>query len=242
PFKALLFFLTCYNWNSKQEGKDLSNVPEYSDRVEYLGNKNSDCTFRINQLRESDSAIYRFKFLTDRYGGTYIGHSGVSLTVTGLQVKVTENEAQSVTLTCSSTCTLSGSPTFTWYKNGKVVPYECKYFLNVASTDDTDFYSCATGGVTSPAVNVKYAPKNTSVSVSPSGEIVEGSSVTLTCSSDANPPVHRYAWYKNNRAVSSETGVPEHSYTIKTITLQDINLKVLCVKVEMKSYIRREGE
>ncbi|XP_035282936.1 B-cell receptor CD22-like [Anguilla anguilla] len=47
-------------------------------------------------------------------------------------------------------------------------------------------------------LDVQYAPKNTSVSVRPSGEIVEGSSVTLTCSSDANPPVQNYTWYKKN--------------------------------------------
>ncbi|KAG5855767.1 hypothetical protein ANANG_G00000020, partial [Anguilla anguilla] len=52
------------HWNKPQEPEDLSQDPEYSHRVEYLGNKNSDCTFRIKQLRESDSAIYCFKFLT----------------------------------------------------------------------------------------------------------------------------------------------------------------------------------
>lgn len=36
-----------------------------------------------------------------------------------------------------------------------------------------------------------------SVSVCPSGEIVEGSSVSLTCSTDANPAA-TYTWYKKN--------------------------------------------
>ena len=44
-------------------------------------------------------------------------------------------------------------------------------------------------------------PKSVSVSISP-GEIVEGSSVTLTCSSDANPPVHNYTWYMRTGAES----------------------------------------
>ena len=44
-------------------------------------------------------------------------------------------------------------------------------------------------------------PKNVSVSISPV-EIVEGSSVTLTCSSDANPPVHNYTWYMRTGAES----------------------------------------
>ncbi|XP_022620164.1 B-cell receptor CD22-like [Seriola dumerili] len=63
-----------------------------------------------------------------------------------------------------------------------------------------------------------YAPKLLSVSVSPSGEIVEGSSVNLTCSSDANPAAN-YTWYKENEDSPKASGQiftitdlrPEHS-------------------------------
>ena len=61
-------------------------------------------------------------------------------------------------------------------------------------------------------------PKLPSVSVSPSAEIVEGSSVTLTCSSDANPAAN-YTWYKENEDSPKASGQiftitdvrPEHS-------------------------------
>uniref|UniRef100_A0A3Q1H2V9 Ig-like domain-containing protein n=1 Tax=Anabas testudineus TaxID=64144 RepID=A0A3Q1H2V9_ANATE len=47
-------------------------------------------------------------------------------------------------------------------------------------------------------------PNLPSVSVSPS-EIVEGSSVTLTCSSDANPAAN-YTWYKENEESPKASG------------------------------------
>jgi hypothetical protein len=44
-------------------------------------------------------------------------------------------------------------------------------------------------------VFITDAPKTPSVTVRPSGEIEEGSSVTLRCSSDANPAA-TYTWFK----------------------------------------------
>ncbi|KAI5089802.1 Schwann cell myelin protein-like, partial [Silurus meridionalis] len=59
------------------------------------------------------------------------------------------------------------------------------------------------------------APKKSSVSISPSGDIVEGSSVTLRCSSDANPPV-TYTWFKENVFISTA-----RTYTFTKISPED---------------------
>jgi uncharacterized protein YodC (DUF2158 family) len=50
--------------------------------------------------------------------------------------------------------------------------------------------------------------------VSPSGEIEEGSSVTLSCSSDANPAAN-YTWFKEHEVSVKESG---RNYTITHIT------------------------
>ncbi|XP_064176114.1 B-cell receptor CD22-like, partial [Anguilla rostrata] len=140
-------------------------------------------------------------------------------------------EGSSVTLTCSSDAN-PPAQRYTWYKNNSAVssetggPEDSYTIKNITLQDAGEYYCAAGNGIgtkRSPPnrLDVKYPPKSVSVSVSPSGEIEEGSSVTLTCSSDANPPVKRYTWYQNNRTVSSETGGPVDSYTIKNITLQD---------------------
>ncbi|KAJ8245021.1 hypothetical protein COCON_G00236360 [Conger conger] len=53
-------------------------------------------------------------------------------------------------------------------------------------------------------------PKKTSVSVSPSGSVLEGSSVTLTCSSKASPPVQNYTWYRVNGTEMNTVGTGQN--------------------------------
>ncbi|XP_055767680.1 sialoadhesin-like [Salvelinus fontinalis] len=272
-------------WGTGVEPKDLGQDPEYAGRLEYHGDKEKDCTLRITDLRERDSATYRFRLLTDQEGGKYTGSPGVTLSVTGLQVKnghkvkedtsslysdsfsdadsyscavkghedlhspavcqkcwsvtythqkicalkgsteenndlfhfildvvlemdpTSVSERENVTLTCRTKCTLDPITVYSWYKNGQPLPnsntYSPVYSLFSVSSEDTGRYSCAVEGhedlpSAEETLTVTYGPRNTSVSVSPSGEIVEGSSVTLTCSSDANPPVDKYTWYFQN--------------------------------------------
>uniref|UniRef100_A0A8C7HKR9 B-cell receptor CD22 n=1 Tax=Oncorhynchus kisutch TaxID=8019 RepID=A0A8C7HKR9_ONCKI len=283
------------------EPDSLGQDPEYSGRLEYHGDKKNGQSLKITDLGESDSAEYKFRFMTNQEGGKYMGSPGVTLSVTGLQVKVTGGH-QDKTLTCSTTCTLTDNPTYIWYKNGhkvkedtsslysdsfsdadryscavkghedlhspavyvvlEMVPtsvsesesvtltcrtkctmdpiaafiwykngqpipnsntYSLVYSLFSVSSEDTGRYSCAVEGHEDlpsgeETLTVRYGPRNTSVSVSPSGEIVEGSSVTLTCSSDANPPVDKYTWYKKNVASPKASG---QSYSITNISSED---------------------
>lgn len=52
------------------------------------------------------------------------------------------------------------------------------------------------------------APNKVSVSVSAPGGTVEGNSMTLTCSSYANPPWHNFTWFQTwaNETVVRGTG------------------------------------
>ncbi|XP_045569345.1 uncharacterized protein isoform X3 [Salmo salar] len=212
--------ITEVSWFNKWESgvtKDLRQVSEYTSRVEYHRQREKDSTLRITDLRESDSTEYKFRFTTNeaRWGYNF---PGTTLTVTGFQVKVTGGH-QDKTLTCITTCTLTDNPTYIWFKNGQLLDESTSpQYKYSASSNHENSYSCGVKGheeLHSPAV---YAPKNTSVSVSPSGEIVEGSSVTLTCSSDANPPVDKYTWYKKNVASPKASG---QSYSITNIISED---------------------
>ncbi|KAL7403630.1 hypothetical protein ABVT39_003222 [Epinephelus coioides] len=179
---------------------DLKTDPQYSGRVQYDCDEiKNDCTLRITDLRESDSAVYKFRFITNQPRGNFWGKPGVTLSVTDLKVS---RSSSSSSLQCHSSRYLPDHTSYIWYKNGQKIKEGTSPYVDF-SYDSADSYSCAVKGCGgfSPSV---YAPKLPSVSVSPSAEIVEGSSVTLTCSSDANPAAN-YTWYKRSTN-------PEHKH------------------------------
>uniref|UniRef100_A0AAY5KXB5 B-cell receptor CD22 n=1 Tax=Esox lucius TaxID=8010 RepID=A0AAY5KXB5_ESOLU len=206
---------------------NLIDDPDYTGRVTYRNNMNNNNTLIITDLRQSDSAVYKFRFITD--GNKYTGQPGVTLTVKGLQVNVTPatvTEGQNVTLTCITSCPLTDNPTYIWYKKTVTSQKESGQSYNITNitSEDSGEYYCEAqnkyGRLNSStvSVDVQYAPKNILASVSPSGEIVEGSSVTLTCNSDANPPVDNYTWYKKTVTSPKASG---QRYNITNITSED---------------------
>ncbi|KAM6936527.1 B-cell receptor CD22 [Lycodopsis pacificus] len=197
---------------------------DFADRVKYIGSPSSSSngyletsqTFGISicDLKKTDNGNYSFRFDGKL---KWITKPPVRLEVKENPCLITfekppvVHEADAITLTCStlSTCTsnpqiggltqLSPTPlsapqqikgklksttvrfTVNWQDEGK--EFSCK-------TDDTD-----KNLIRNISLTVEYAPKDTLAKIS-SEIIVEGRSVTLTCSAKGRPDPN-FTWFKN---------------------------------------------
>uniref|UniRef100_A0A3Q2QD39 Ig-like domain-containing protein n=1 Tax=Fundulus heteroclitus TaxID=8078 RepID=A0A3Q2QD39_FUNHE len=105
-------------------------------------------------------------------------------------------EGKPVDLTCMSDANPAAE--YTWYKENKILPDASKqvYHFHTVSSDDRGSYFCSSKNQYGHLESSPLFLDVPSASITP-GEIMEGSSVTLTCSSDANPAA-QYTWYREN--------------------------------------------
>ncbi|XP_053097576.1 myelin-associated glycoprotein-like [Pangasianodon hypophthalmus] len=128
----------------------------------------------------------------------------------------------SVSLNCSS----DANPAvlnYTWYReNGEQIGTGNHLTINTTDSTQSGLYYCRAKNQlgdhnSSVYLDVQYAPRSTSVSASPSASVLLGSSVSLSCSSDANPAVLNYTWYREN---GEQIGTGNHLTISKTDSTQ----------------------
>ncbi|XP_053364122.1 sialoadhesin-like isoform X3 [Clarias gariepinus] len=158
-----------------------------------------------NQHGDQNSSVY----LDAQYGprNTSVSASPSASVVLG----------SSVSLNCSSVANPS-VVNYTWYRqNREQIGTGNHLTINTTDSTHSGSYYCRAQNQhgdhnSSVYLDVQYGPRNTSVSASPSASVVLGSLVSLSCSSDANPSVVNYTWYKEKR---EQIGTGDH-LTINT--------------------------
>ncbi|KAM8734543.1 sialoadhesin-like [Acanthopagrus schlegelii] len=184
-----------------------------------------DCSTTLNNMRPEHSKEYLLRVQCDQFRNNFLDqklHISVTddpptPTLTPSTLKV--EEGTSVSLKCSAPAPcLSHPPALTWTSSlghiqdslqenldrtkvqTSVLTFTASRLHHGKIISCTAVYSKQDGSSqsvsTSLTADVLYSPKNTTVSVSPSGPVPENSRVTLTCSSTANPAVRSYTWYR----------------------------------------------
>uniref|UniRef100_A0A6Q2X2T7 B-cell receptor CD22 n=1 Tax=Esox lucius TaxID=8010 RepID=A0A6Q2X2T7_ESOLU len=193
---------------------NLSDDPDYRGHVTYHSDEENRHTLMITDLRETDSAEYKFRFITDQPGGKRIGQPGVTLSVTGLQVEVTGGKMK--TLTCNTSCPLTGNPTYIWYKNGQQIDESSSHqYKDLVKSYYRASYSCSVKGhehLHSPTVCVLGQTCNRVTYTQRRICVLKGSSVDISCTYAGYNPVISSLWFRSDKMTPRDvTKDPEYT-------------------------------
>ncbi|XP_040923770.1 B-cell receptor CD22-like [Betta splendens] len=198
--------VTSENWYIARPVYGQYRLYSISSEFKYIGDKNGDCSLEIHNVKRSYEGRYYFRFETKTNRWTSKRYAYLSVKeLTAVVEPSTVTEGDNVTLTCFTGCPTP--TTIVWLKDGRPAPGPS---LNVRREDAGSYY-CAVSGQEAArsapaALKVLYAPIDVTLTVHPSpDDIMTESSVTMTCSSDANPPVthSEYMLYKDGQLVST---------------------------------------
>ncbi|XP_057699996.1 titin-like isoform X1 [Corythoichthys intestinalis] len=183
-----------HRWYKKCRTSDCE-VMRYGEKLVFSSIQSSDsaeyfCAVE-NDLGEkmSQSVVIDVKY-APRFSNFLVSPSNVT-------------EGQPVNLTCSSDANPAAS--YTWYKDQTMLQdSERNYytFQSISAKDAGSFYCKARnkyGNVISSqvVVDIQYVPQLPSISARPCTNVSMGSTVRLTCTSDANPAAS-YFWFKDH--------------------------------------------
>ncbi|XP_039645570.1 vascular cell adhesion protein 1-like isoform X2 [Perca fluviatilis] len=226
-----------------------SKNPVNSYPMNITGNlSEKDCTTLFSSLIINYTNNYYFRIESKAYKATAICDP-LQITVKDsppsprIEISGDLKEKESVTISCSASTPCPHSPPkLTWNlqqdppnnieeNTDRTFTTKIQKTITLSDANDGFTINCsATYPVNEgrevktaeerKTLSVSYAPKNTSVSISPSGLVSAGSWVNLTCSSRAKPPAS-FSWFKNSKdgAISVAEGV---FYSVKVTSVTDI--------------------
>ncbi|XP_039626563.1 myelin-associated glycoprotein-like [Polypterus senegalus] len=225
--------------NTSQNG--WSNV-----KVSLLGDVTQrNCTTLLENLSTSNTETYYFRVESDSLKFSYA--EGVHINVLDspdaplLSSTSPVKENLNISLNCSSPLSCpTQPPILTWSDtlNGMVLQnitsnngsqslsslltFRASYELDMKNISCTVWYPVGTENRSASAsvlLQVWYAPKNTGIIANTSTDILEGSTVNLQCTSNANP-VSNYTWFKMNGSSELLTSFGQN-LTIQNVSRSD---------------------
>ncbi|XP_062377903.1 sialoadhesin-like [Sardina pilchardus] len=206
-----------------------NNATNGFDRIEISGNlRLKNCTTVFYNVSVKNTKQYHFRAEISSFKATFLKRPfNLFVNAYPLNPRISKlsevSEGTSVTLTCSAAAPCpSQPPTITWSpptgnththiqdeENGNrsltsVLTFTASRSQNGRNISCTASYlrhnKSPLQNSTVQTLRVRFSPADVVASVSPSGPAVEGSSVTLTCnSSEANPPVQNYTWFRKDQ-------------------------------------------
>nr|XP_061840295.1 B-cell receptor CD22-like isoform X2 [Nerophis lumbriciformis] len=199
------------HWGNLSMTEDLLSDPQYEGRFELPSETSGNSTLRIKDVRQSDSAEYRFKFTT-YYGVEWRSIlPGITLTVAAVQVQVmsvrVEDSHLVAQMLCHTSCLPEAPLSFVWHHNGVNIKQGTKVEVTLSPGD---YITCTAQQHQHISISPHlYVLKRPSVSLNDTGDILEGRPLTLTCNIDNYDypsATVDYCWYKKKK-VSSKVKV-----------------------------------
>ncbi|XP_060708594.1 B-cell receptor CD22-like [Hemiscyllium ocellatum] len=188
-----------YSWG-KMCNRQRKDLRENTDTIRIQPTRNdASCSYICTARNSVTSRDSTPKHINVQYGPG-------DVTIVRNEPRGEVKERERVTLTCNSRS--NPGALYTWYKDsvntaankgtGNILTIR-----SITPTDSGDYYCKAEnviGRQTSKSfrIEVLYAPRNMKVSISPSDSaIYDGDNITLSCTSDSNPPTSWYKWVRS---------------------------------------------
>ncbi|XP_053547215.1 myelin-associated glycoprotein-like [Bombina bombina] len=232
-------------FNKNQPSKVIS---KYKNRTHLVGKQVNNCTLRIDHVEKPERY---YPGISKQINSWYCNKKNlVSVNIKGTPDKpllhvpgknLTEGIPATISCSVKHTCP-SKPPSLKWNMHGQTnvqhkihkgyweavskLSFYPSYKNNNTPLKCTAVYPTGQETRTVHNLEIKYSPKNTSISVIENKNINEGDNVKLMCNSQANPKVNNYTWYKVGNI--TDVKLQDHNNIITLKNVSRDNNKYYC--------------